>query len=85
MNPHADADLVRLFRESEFTSIKAMMDGKDCSIPKHAGSDVCLAWAFKRRCNAQCSHKQQHERYSRDTNRALHTLLDGCGVASAQV
>ena len=84
-NPHSDADLVRRFRESEFTSIKAMMEGKDCNIPKHAGSDVCLAWAFKGRCNTQCSRKQQHERYSRDTNRSLHTLLDECGVASAQV
>ena len=53
-------DLVRRFRESEFSSIKAMMEGKDCTIPKHAGSDACLAWAFKGQCNTQCSRKHQH-------------------------
>ena len=31
------------------------MEGKNCTIPKHAGSDVCLAWAFKGQCSVLAS------------------------------
>ena len=83
-NPHADSRLVQRFRDSEFTSISAMMQGHQCTVPKHGSEEVCLSWALKGRCNSQCQRHSQHQRYSRDTIRGIHTLLDDCGVANPQ-
>ena len=73
------------FRESEFTNISSMMEGKDVTIPKHAGKDVCLVWALKGECSAGCKRKAQHVRYSQAANRSISELLTKCGVPAAQV
>ena len=83
-NPFPDSRLTARFQGSSFTSIKAMMEGHEVTIPKHGSDEVCLSWALKGRCNSHCDRKQQHLRYSRDTLREIHTLLDDCGVSSAQ-
>jgi hypothetical protein len=81
---NADQTLIKRFRESEFNNILSMMDGKDVSIPKHAGKDVCLVWALKGECSAGCKHKAQHLRYSQATSRSISKLLTKCGVPEAQ-
>ena len=83
-NANADRNLLRRFRDSEFTNITAMMEGRNVEIPKHAGSDVCLTWALKGECSAACRRKNQHTRYSQATNRAIGQLLTGCGVPELQ-
>ena len=83
-NPDADSRLVNRFRDSEYSTITALMQGHDCTVPKHGSEEVCLSWALKGRCHSMCQRKDQHQRYSRDTIRAIHTLLDDCGVANAQ-
>ena len=83
-NPDADSRLVNRFRDSEYSTITALMQGHDCTVPKHGSEEVCLSWALKGRCHSMCQRKDQHQRYSRDTIRAIHALLDDCGVANAQ-
>lgn len=84
-NAHADRSMLTRFRESEFPNISSMMEGKDVTIPKHAGKDVCLVWALKGECSAGCKRKAQHVRYSQATNRSISELLTKCGVPAAQV
>jgi hypothetical protein len=81
-NPHADRAVPKRFRESEFTNISNMMEGKDVTIPKHSNKDVCLVWALKGECLAGCKRKGQHVRFSqpptvRSQARRLSTL-DSC-------
>jgi hypothetical protein len=61
-NPHADRAVLKRFRESEFSNISNMMEGKDVTIPKHSNKDVCLVWALKGECSAGCKRKSQHVR-----------------------
>jgi hypothetical protein len=83
-NPHADRAVLKRFRESEFSNISNMMEGKDVTIPKHSNKDVCLVWALKGECSAGCKRKTQHVRYSQATNRAISELLTKCGVPETQ-
>jgi len=83
-NTFADRTLLRRFRDSEFSTISAMMAGKEVTIPQHASKDVCLVWALKGECSGTCRRKAQHVRYSRGTTSELHSLLDDCGVANPQ-
>ena len=75
---------LRNVRESGHTSISGMMAGKDCTIPKHGGKQVCLVWALKGECSSGCKRKDLHKRYNQTVNQELHTLLDACGVANIQ-
>ena len=79
-----DRRLLNRFRDSEHSSITAMMDGHSPIVPKHSGKEVCLSWALKGECSASCKRGKQHVRYSRDTNSQIHKLLDECGVANPQ-
>ena len=72
------------FRNSEFESISAMMDGRDVAIPKHAGKEVCLTWALKGECSSGCRRGEQHVPYSRSTNQKLGQFLTECGVPATQ-
>ena len=83
-NVHADREHLQRFRECEYTNITAMMEGKEVTIPKHDGKNVCLVWALKGECSAGCKRKDQHARYSQATNRAIGQLLTKCGVAAYQ-
>jgi hypothetical protein len=83
-HPHANPAVLKCFRESEFTNISNMMEGKDVTIPKHSNKDMCLVWALKGECLAGCKRKGQHVRYSQATNRAISKLLTKCGVPEIQ-
>ena len=82
-DPHADADLLKRYRECPHGSITAMVAaGKDdLAVPNHAGKPVCLTWALKGSCSSTCKRKEQHVRYSRATVQNIHKYLDECGVA----
>jgi hypothetical protein len=84
VNPFPDRTLMKRFRESEFTNITAMMEGKNVTIPKQGSKDVCLVWALKGECSAGCRRKEQHIRYSQTTLRSIHELLTKCGVPENQ-
>jgi hypothetical protein len=84
LNPNPDRALLKRFKESGFTNISTMMDGKEVTIPKHSGKDVCLVWGLKGECSAGCKRKGQHVRYAQATNRALNELLTKCGVRETQ-
>ena len=60
---HPDTLLMSRFRDSAFSKISEMAAGHEGSIPKHAGKEVCLAWALKGACSASCRRKEQHVRY----------------------
>ena len=79
-NPHADRSLMKRWRDCEHSSISAMMDGKNVTVPKHAGENVCLVWALKGECSENCKRKKQHVRYSANTVKAIGQLLTKCGV-----
>ena len=79
-NSWADSALMARFRDSGFSSIKAMMEGKDVAIPKKEGKNVCLAWALKGGCGSGCKRGDMHVEYKRDTNQALNKFLTKCGV-----
>ena len=83
-NTHADGDLVTRFRNSEYDNISDMMSGKDVTIPKHAGKEVCLTWALKGECASGCRRGDQHVTYSRATNQKLGAFLTDCGVPATQ-
>ena len=83
-NANPDSTLMRRFRSSGHPSISAMMQGHDAEIPKHSGKQVCLVWALKGECSASCKRKEQHVRYAPTTNKAIHSLMDACGVANSQ-
>ena len=83
-NSHADTRLMTRYREGGFQTISSMLEGHDVTIPKHAGKDVCLSWALKGSCSATCKRKAAHVRYSRDTIKSIHDLMDSCGVPNSQ-
>jgi len=83
-NSNADQHLLARFEASPHNRVSDMMSGHDVAIPKHGGKDVCLVWALKGQCSTNCSRKDQHVRYSRDTVAKIHTLMDECGVANPQ-
>ena len=83
-NSDADRRLLQRFRESEFSSIAAMMKDRDVEIPKVGDKPICLTWALKGSCSTACKRKNMHVRYSRQVNQKLHQLMDACGVANAQ-
>ena len=83
-NSNPDKTLLKRFQNSEHSSISAMMEGKEVTIPKHANKDVCLVWALKGECSATCKRKDQHVRYSKDTLNKIGELLDACGVPPTQ-
>ena len=83
-NAHADDELMRRFRDSEFRTIGSMLTGHEDQIPKHGGQEVCLAWALKGQCSATCRRNRMHVRYPRGVVTKIHDLLTTCGVANAQ-
>ena len=83
-NAHADRRLLQRFRDSEFTSISAMLEGNDPEVPKHNEKPVCLTWALKGQCNGSCKRRENHVRYGRTTVQAIHQLLDQCNVPNPQ-
>jgi hypothetical protein len=64
------------FRESGHPTIKAMMEGKNATIPKHQNKPVCLVWALKGECASNCKRKDMHIQYSTTVNKAIHSMLD---------
>ena len=83
-NSNADQDMMTRFRDSGHRTIKDMMEGKNATIPKHQNKPVCLVWALKRECSSNCKRKDMHIRYPATVNKAIHTFLDKCDVASLQ-
>ena len=83
-NSNADRDMLTRFRESGHPTIKAMMEGKGASIPKHQNKPVCLVWALKGECSSNCKRKDLHIRYPATVNKAIHSMLDKCEVAALQ-
>ena len=81
-NTFADRTLMRRFRDSDFSSVSAMIADKDVQIPKHKGKPVCLVWALKGECGSGCKRIEQHKKYSDETNTAISKVLDKCGVAN---
>src|SRR5512137_726123 len=84
MNSNPDRGLIKRFKEGNFASISAMMEGKDVTISKHANKDVCLVWALKGECSAGCKQKALHVCYSQATNRAIGEMMTKCGVPEIQ-
>ena len=82
VNAHPDSRLVQRFSASSHNNITSMMQGHDIDVPKHRGKDVCLTWALKGACTSTCKRKEAHVRYPLTVNKALHELLDKCGVAN---
>ena len=83
-NAHPDTLLMSRFRDSSFSKISEMAAGHESSIPKHAGKEVCLAWALKGACSASCRRKEQHVRYPANVMTKLHEFLTTCGVTNPQ-
>jgi hypothetical protein len=83
-NAHADRDMLTGFRESGHPTIKAMMEGKNATIPKHQNKPACLIWALKGECSSNCKRKDMHTRYFSTVNKAIHSMLDKCDVAALQ-
>ena len=83
-NAHADSRLMQRFRDSEHSSISAMIGARDVDVPSYNGKPVCLTWALKGACSNSCKRKEQHARYGRAVNQKLHQLLDDCGVDNPQ-
>jgi hypothetical protein len=65
-------------------NITTMLGGRNLEIPKHAGKPVCLAWALKGSCGANCKHANKHVRYNKAVVQDLLALLDLCGVTKPQ-
>ena len=83
-NAEADNRLLSRFRDSTHSSIGSSVQNHENDIPTHAGNPVCLTWALKGQCSASCKRKDQHVRYPRTVNQALHRFLDTCGVTNNQ-
>jgi hypothetical protein len=81
---NADRTLLKRFKDSQFTTISAMTNGKDITIPKHGNKECCLTWAYKGECSTRCSRAAAHKDYEDSTNQKLHAILDKCGVARLQ-
>ncbi len=79
-----DRNLIVRFRDSTHTSIGSLMEGHEVEIPKHQGREVCLTWALKGSCSANCRRAAAHTRYPASVNAKLHSLLDACGVANPE-
>ena len=71
VNPNADTDLLRRFRDSEHSNITSMIGDTGAKAPKHAGKDVCLTWALKGECTSGCKRAANHVRYSQATNKPI--------------
>ena len=84
LNAHVDSGLRHRFATHGPATISAMTQGHQVEIPKHAGKEICLTWALKGTCNRGCRRKEQHVRYSQDTIRAVHALMDACDIATSQ-
>jgi hypothetical protein len=81
---NADRSLIKRFKDSEFTTISAMTNGKDISVPKHGNKECCLTWAYKGECSTRCTRAAAHKDYEDSTNQKLHAILDKCGVPRVQ-
>ena len=84
VNSHVDSGLRTRFANHGSPSISAMTQGHDVTFPKQSGKEVCLTWALKGQCSRSCRRKEAHIRYNAETIRAIHTLMDECGVATVQ-
>jgi len=71
------------YKDSGHTSIKAMSDGRNATIPLLNNKPVCLAWALKGACSSSCKRKDMHVHYGRATVGKIHEFLNQCGVAAA--
>ena len=83
-NTHADRRLLKRFRESSYNSISSLIQGRNVTIPKHRGEDICLTWALKGECGPTCRRAGNHVRYPQSVVTELGKLLTDCGVPDAQ-
>ena len=81
VNPRVDPKIKSRWENSGHASLSAMLAGKEYTIPKHGGKDVCLSWGIKGICNSTCKRKDTHVPYSGTVIKKLGELLDACGVA----
>jgi hypothetical protein len=84
VNPNPDEGLMRRYRESGHTSIKALIGENTVEVPKIGGKEVCLSWALKGACSGNCKRKDQHKAYGRPVLQKIHDLMDACGVGNTQ-
>ena len=84
VNAHPDARLLQRYKDGAFSNVTSMVGGRNLTYPKHGSKAVCLVWAFKGSCTANCKRADQHVRYGNATVTALHKFMDDCGVANAQ-
>jgi hypothetical protein len=84
VNPKADARLLQRYKDGGYASITSMVGGRTLEYPKHNNKAVCMAWALKGSCAANCKRASQHVKYGAATVKVLHEFMDACGVANAQ-
>ena len=84
MNANVNTALKNRFANSGHSTISAMVNGHNVTVPKHGGEPVCLTWALRGRCTTGCRRKATHVTYSQSINQKLHQLMDVCGVANPQ-
>ena len=84
VNPNPDEGLMRRYRESGHTSIKALIGDNAVEVPKIGGKEVCLSWALKGACSGNCKRKDQHRAYGCPVLQKIHDLMDACGVGNSQ-
>jgi hypothetical protein len=84
VNPHINRRLVTQFKDSGHSSITAMVGNHKLEFPKQGGQSICVQWALKGTCSAACKRASQHVRYNGETVKALHKLMDDCGVAPSK-
>jgi hypothetical protein len=80
VNPHVDRRLMKRFGESGHQTITAMIGDRKLEYPKQGPKQVCMAWALKGSCPANCRRADMHVRYNADTVKALNKFLTDCGV-----
>ena len=83
VDPRADPKLVKRFKDSEFTSLNAMLaknTGEDAApMPMCGDAESCLTWLLRGHCYANCGRAAAHIVPSRALVKACHTLMDKCG------
>jgi hypothetical protein len=82
VNAHSDAGLKQRFKDGGYDTITSMVGGRSIEFPKHSGKPVCMVWALKGACTANCKRAAQHVRYSAATNKGIHEFMNACGVAN---
>jgi hypothetical protein len=71
---------VKRFGESGHQTITAMIGDRKLEYPKQGPKQICMAWALKGSCPANCRRADMHVRYNADTVKALNKFLTDCEV-----